>query len=167
MPTLLASTTKPQLGGEAQNFLTLTPFLIMACFTALDYRNKSYPFVQTISDAAGISSISYGCYDASSDSAKLYQFYNPLYVIGTTLVATSLVVGVEYQIISLGDTNWDTVAGTTGVTYVAGDVITVVAVEETGTGTASLIPVSQNCFVQKTEDQQYYLTNEALALALA
>ena len=138
----------------------------MACFTALDYRNKSYPFVQTISDAAGIGSISYGCYDAASDSAKLYQFYNPLYVIGTTLVATSLVVGVEYQIISLGDTNWNTVAGTTGVTYAAGDVFTV-AVVGTGPGTASLIPVSQNCFVQKTEDQQYFLTNEALALALA
>jgi hypothetical protein len=139
----------------------------MACFTDLDYRNKSYPFVQTISDAAGIGSISYGCYDAASDSAKLYQFYNPLYVIGTTLIATSLVVGVEYQIISLGNTNWNTVAGTSGVTYVAGDVFTVAAVEETGTGTASLIPVSQNCFVQKTEDQQYFLTNEALALALA
>jgi hypothetical protein len=138
----------------------------MACFTALDYRNKSYPFVQTIADAAGITPISYGCYDSATDAAKLYQFYNPLYVIGTTLVATSLVVGVEYQIISLGNTNWNTVAGTSGVTYVAGDVFTA-AVVGTGTGTASLIPVSQNCFVQKTEDQQYYLTNEALALALA
>lgn len=138
----------------------------MACFTDLDYRNKSYPFVQTIADAAGISPISYGCFDAATDSAKLYQFYNPLYVIGTTKVATSLVVGVQYQIISLGNTNWNTVAGTTGITYVAGDVFTAVAVG-TGTGTASLIPVSQNCFVQKTEDQQYYLTNEALAFALA
>jgi len=138
----------------------------MACFTDLDYRNKSYPFVQTIAAAAGIDPISYGCYDSATDAAKLYQFYNPLYVIGTTLVATSLVVGVEYQIISLGNTNWNTVAGTTGVTYVAGDVFTVAAVEETGTGTASLIPVSQNCFVQKTEDQQYYLTNEALSAAL-
>jgi hypothetical protein len=72
----------------------------MACFTALDYRNKSYPFVQTIADAAGVSPISYGCYDSATDAAKLYQFYNPLYVIGTTLVATSLVIGVEYQIIS-------------------------------------------------------------------
>jgi hypothetical protein len=138
----------------------------MACFTDLDYRNKSYPFVQTIATAAGIGSISYGCYDAATNSAKLYQFYNPLYVIGTTKVATSLVVGVQYQIISLGNTNWNTVAGTTGITYVAGDIFTV-AVVGTGTGTASLIPVSQNCFVQKTEDQQYYLTNEALALALA
>jgi hypothetical protein len=137
----------------------------MACFTALDYRNKSYPFVQTIADAAGISPISYGCYDAATDSAKLYQFYNPLYVIGTTEVAGSLVVGVEYQIISLGDTDWNAVAGTTEITYVAGDVFTVAEVG-TGTGTASLIPVSQNCFVQKTEDQQYFLTNEALSAAL-
>jgi hypothetical protein len=141
----------------------------MACFTALDYRNKSYPFVQTISDAAGISSISYGCYDASSDSAKLYQFYNPLYVIGTTVTAGSFVVGVEYQIISLGNTTqlqWNAAAGTTGVTYAVGNIFTAAGVG-TGTGTASLIPVSQNCFVQKTEDQQYFITNEALALALA
>jgi len=141
----------------------------MACFTDLDYRNKSYPFVQTIATAAGIGSISYGCYDAATNSAKLYQFYNPLYVIGTTVTAGSFVVGVQYQIISLGSTTqeqWNTAAGTTGVTYVAGDVFTAAAVEA-GTGTASLIPISQNCFVQKTEDQQYYLTNEALALALA
>ena len=54
----------------------------MACFTALDYRNKSYPFVQTIADAAGITPVSYGCYDASSDAAKLYQFYVGLATIG-------------------------------------------------------------------------------------
>ena len=54
----------------------------MACFTALDYRNKSYPFVQTIVAAAGIDPISYGCYDASSDAAKLYQFYVGLATIG-------------------------------------------------------------------------------------
>ena len=54
----------------------------MACFTALDYRNKSYPFVQTIAAAAGINPISYGCYDAASDSAKLYQFYVGLAIKG-------------------------------------------------------------------------------------
>ena len=55
----------------------------MACFTSLDYRNKSYPFVQTIAAAAGIDPISYGCYDASSDSAKFYQFYVGLATIGS------------------------------------------------------------------------------------
>jgi hypothetical protein len=84
----------------------------MACFTALDYRNKSYPFVQTIAAAAGIDPISYGCYDSATDAAKLYQFYVGLATIG------------------------------------------------------ELTPVTQNCFVQKTEDQQYFLTNEALAAAL-
>ena len=54
----------------------------MACFTDLDYRNKSYPFLQTIADAAGINPISYGCYDSASDSAKLYQFYFGLATIG-------------------------------------------------------------------------------------
>jgi hypothetical protein len=85
----------------------------MACFTALDYRNKSYPFVQTIAAAAGIDPISYGCYDAASDASKLYQFY----------------VGLATK--------------------------------------GGLTLVTENCFVQKTEDQQYFLTNEALAAALA
>jgi hypothetical protein len=84
----------------------------MACFTDLDYRNKSYPFLQTIAAAAEVDPISYGCYDSASDSAKLYQFYFGLATIG------------------------------------------------------GLTPVTQNCFVQKTEDQQYFLTNEALAAAL-
>jgi hypothetical protein len=54
----------------------------MACFTDLDYRNKSYPFVQTIADAAGITPISYGCYDSATDASKLYQFYVGLATIG-------------------------------------------------------------------------------------
>jgi hypothetical protein len=84
----------------------------MACFTSLPYRDKTYPFVQTIAAAAGIDPTSFGCYDAASDAAKLYQFYVGLATIG------------------------------------------------------GLTPVTENCFVQKTEDQQYFLTNEALAAAL-
>ena len=53
----------------------------MACFTDLDYRNKSYPLLLTIAaKAAEINSsyngpVSYGCFDSMSDEAKLYQFY--------------------------------------------------------------------------------------------
>jgi hypothetical protein len=89
----------------------------MACFTDLDYRNKSYPLLQTIQarGAANLISIpivSYGCFDAMSDSAKLYQFYDALTLYG------------------------------------GGSLIT------------------ENCFVQKTEDQQLFLLNNALNLAL-
>jgi len=49
----------------------------------------------------------------------------------------SLVIGKTYKIATLGDTAWNTVAGTTGVTYAAGNTITVVAVGA-GTGTARL-----------------------------
>ena len=31
---------------------------------------------------------------------------------------------------------------------------------------AELTPITENCFVQTTEDQQYFLTNEALTAAL-
>lgn len=54
----------------------------MACFTDLPYRDKTYPFVQTIAAAAGIDPISFGCYDAASDASKLYQFYVGLATIG-------------------------------------------------------------------------------------
>ena len=105
------------MGGEG-NFLTLTPFLIMACFTDLDYRNKSYPLLLTIqaqgaSRGVTIPIVSYGCYDAMSDSAKMYQFFNALTLYG----------------------------------------------DET--------PITENCFVQKTEDQQLTLLNAALADALS
>jgi hypothetical protein len=90
----------------------------MACFTDLDYRNKSYPLLQTIQSEGAtrgvtISIVSYGCYDAMSDSAKMYQFY--------------------------------------------------AALQTYGNGS----PVTENCFVQKTEDQQLFLLNDSLGIALS
>ena len=137
----------------------------MACFTSLPYRNKFYPLLITVSDAAGISPISFGCFDAASDASRLYQFYLALYIKGTLKTAGAFVVGQSYRIIQLGTTNWNTAAGTTGITYAVGDTFTAAAVGS-GTGKASSIPVAENCFVQKTEDQQLFVTNEALALAL-
>jgi hypothetical protein len=90
----------------------------MACFTDLDYRNKSYPLLQTIRRVAltrdnTIPIPSYGCYDAMSDSAKMYQFYYAF---------------IQYS--------------------------------------ATTTPISENCFTQKTEDQQLFLLNEAFEVAL-
>lgn len=90
----------------------------MACFTDIDYRNKSYPLLQTIqseglSRGVTIPIVSYGCYDAMSDSAKMYQFYAALTLYGGSS------------------------------------------------------PITENCFVQKTEDQQLTLLNIALSGALA
>ena len=84
----------------------------MACFTSLPYRDKFYPLLITESAAAGITPITFGCFDAASDASRLYQFYLAFATIG------------------------------------------------------SLTPVTEQCFVQKTEDQQLFLTNEAVAAAL-
>ena len=84
----------------------------MACFTSLPYRDKFYPLLITVSAAAGITPISFGCFDAASDASRLYQFYLACATIG------------------------------------------------------ELTPVTEQCFVQKTEDQQLFLTNEAVAAAL-
>ena len=52
------------------------------------------------------------------------------------LVAAGLFIpGQSYKIETLGSTNWNTVAGTTGITYIVGSILTA-AVVGTGTGTA-------------------------------
>jgi hypothetical protein len=52
-----------------------------------------------------------------------------------TVNATALIVGKPYKIKTLGNTNWNTVAGTTGVTYSVGSEF-ICAVVGTGTGVA-------------------------------
>jgi len=94
----------------------------MACFTDLDYRNKSYPLLLTIAAKAaqlntnypGVSS--YGCFDAMSDASKLYQFYQAFAYIASQANGNSV--------------------------------------------------VSENCFVQKTEDQQFFLLNDVIGYVL-
>jgi len=90
----------------------------MACFTDLDYRNKSYPLLQTIKNSGlgDIDPVSYGCYDSMSDASRLYQFYAVLFGIIRTRSESPLPD-----------------------------------------------PIAENCFVQKTEDQQLFILNLTLA----
>jgi hypothetical protein len=94
----------------------------MACFTDLDYRNKSYPILLTIAAKAAQLNVnypgatSYGCFDAMSDASKLYQFYQAFAYIKAQAAGGS----VE----------------------------------------------SENCFVQKTEDQQLVLLNDVIGYVL-
>lgn len=53
----------------------------MACFTDLSYADRSYQFVLTLANAAGITPVGLGCYSAMNDSGKLYQFYISLATI--------------------------------------------------------------------------------------
>ena len=48
----------------------------------------------------------------------------------------SLVIGVDYEIYTLGDTDWNSAAGTTGVTYAVGDEFTAANNGGSGTGVA-------------------------------
>ena len=67
--------------------------------------------------------------------------FNVAWVLGgytvtiNTINATSIVIGKTYSIAVLGTTNWNTVAGTSAITYAVGDAVTVVAV---GTGTGKV-----------------------------
>jgi hypothetical protein len=55
----------------------------MACFTDIPYRDRTYPFLVTVSSAAGIEPASFGCYDAMSDAHRLYQFYIAFATLGS------------------------------------------------------------------------------------
>ena len=67
-----------------------------------------------------------------------YKYNGYVYTISSTVMSTTTVVpGQKYTIVSLGDTSqstWNTIAGTSGVTYVVGSVFTCVSVG-TGSGT--------------------------------
>jgi hypothetical protein len=59
---------------------------------------------------------------------------------GTTGIATSadLIVGYSYRILELGNTDWNSVAGTTEVDYAVGQVVTVAA-QQAGTGIGQFV----------------------------
>ncbi len=60
----------------------------------------------------------------------------PSHTTSPNVSAGSFTVGFRYKITSLGNTNWNTAAGTTGVTYSVGDYF-IAATVGTGTGTCT------------------------------
>ena len=67
--------------------------------------------------------------------------------------STELLVGKTYIITALGDTDWNDVAGTTGITYAVGDTVDVEVIPLTGTGTArsGFSPVASGVYSQPTQ----------------
>jgi len=64
-----------------------------------------------------------------------HEYY--VYEVTPATNADDFVVGYQYQIVVLGDTDWNLVAGTSAVTYVVDDIITVDAIDSGTTGVAS------------------------------
>lgn len=54
---------------------------------------------------------------------RISQYCDELVDSGDTVYLTSVIIGDWYKILSLGNTNWNTFAGTTGVTYSVGDYV--------------------------------------------
>ena len=72
-----------------------------------------------------------------------YTLYEVTAVLpGTIQLPVALVVGGFYQIVTLGDTDWNQVAGTTGITYTSGSTFKAAAAG-TGTGTAVFVFADQ------------------------
>jgi hypothetical protein len=84
---------------------------------------------------------SYGLSDSSIDDTSFQAAANEcdedIELSGSNVTAPNLVVGSTYIIKVVGTTNWNTVAGTSGVTYGVGDSVTV-SVAGTGSGEAKL-----------------------------
>lgn len=72
------------------------------------------------------------------DSTTGFALNQPVLFKSPTIDAGSLIVGRTFQITNLGNTNWNTVAGTVGLPYAVGDVILVAATDPGTTGTAIL-----------------------------
>jgi hypothetical protein len=72
-----------------------------------------------------------------------------VYDFGATTAIGSATTGNTYRIAFLGNTNWNTVAGTTGVVYAVGDFIEIVA---TGTGTGTVYSNTTTIRVSTTVD---------------
>jgi len=109
-------------------------------------------------------------------NGKLYVTIGTVLQNQMTATADNFVVGDSYKILTLGTTNWNTVAGTTNKVYAVGDVVKVVPIltnnkKHTGTGTAQNIkfsvvpkePYLPNIFVNNYNKPNPNLSNEALS----
>lgn len=88
------------------------------------------------SNAAATAVISGSVTSINVSSTGIYPY------TAVTLSSGTLVIGESYRIDTLGNTNWNTVAGTTSVAYAVGDIF-VAATTGSGTGTANLVPSVQ------------------------
>jgi hypothetical protein len=80
----------------------------------------------------------------------------------TSVTSPNLVVGYDYVITSLGTTDWNTVANTTGLVYTVNDVILVKSIAS-GTGTAAILEatgftITSEVFANGDPDPFYLVT---------
>ena len=53
----------------------------MACFTDLNYADRSYQLLRTLATISETNPIALGCYAEMNDSGKMFQFYSKLALI--------------------------------------------------------------------------------------
>ena len=83
----------------------------------------------------------------------------PVHVLEQTdsVDAVDLTIGTHYQIVTLGDTVWNTVAGTTGETYAVGDVIKCAANDVYSTGEVPGTVINNDEFVISLDKGKGYV----------
>ena len=99
--------------------------------------------VFALTNSSGTTSTTLTQYPTSSPAFDISWILGGYRVAINAISATNIVIGDTYSIASLGTTDWNTVAGTSAITYAVGDVVKVVAVG-TGTGTVNAIGYAVN-----------------------
>ena len=112
------------------NIIQLTQAAVVQSFEGLDGNGPAVSI-----GASTYSGRYYGNINAINPNVNVIEVY---LTINNSVIAGSFVVSQFYQIIALGSTTnaqWNTLAGTTGITYAVGSTFTAATVG-TGTGTA-------------------------------
>ncbi len=90
-------------------------------------------------------------HEAYYPDVEVYTDYNAVIAVtpSSPVLATTFVPGTTYQITALGNTNWNTVAGTVGQAFVIGQKIKAVSV---GTGIGTAIPLAESTTITIPND---------------
>ena len=97
----------------------------------------------------------YGDSILSNIQAEIEYF---VYEVQPDITAGNFIVGNQYEISSLGTTNWNTVAGTSGITYAVGNIITAAAIGS-GTGIATALQEFTISTQSYPNQSEFVLTN--------
>jgi hypothetical protein len=114
-----------------------TPFVVGQTYVINTVGTTDFTLIGAASNTVGVIFEATG--SGTGTGTAFVGYDAPSQIPATTYDANELIAGGVYEIATLGTTDWNDVAGTTGNTYNVGDIITVI---NTGSGTGTAITVN-------------------------
>lgn len=111
-------------------------FVVGQTYVIQTVGTTDFTLIGASSNTVGVVFVATGPGTGTGTAAVPYDA--PSQIPATTYDANEIVVGNVYEIATLGTTDWNDIAGTTGHTYSVGDIITVI---NTGSGTGTVTTV--------------------------